>query len=109
MISWRRRVGFGAVALDGVFGIVAAAPLPRTGDRISFFWTEEDGWWDCEVVERGPRLHSMGRRRVHFPTRDDNAVRWRPSRGAAAEAVGAAEAGALATIQQLRNHVAAPR
>ena len=35
------------VALDGVFGDSAPrAPLPRTGDRISFFWTEEDGWWE---------------------------------------------------------------
>ena len=49
------------VALDGVFGDSAPrAPLPRTGDRISFFWTEEDGWWDCEVVERvAPGFYSV--------------------------------------------------
>jgi hypothetical protein len=71
------------VALDGVFGDAAPrAPLPRSGDRISFFWTEEDGWWDCEVVERvAPGFYSVkwdvdgSITRVQLD--DDNANRWR--------------------------------
>mgnify|MGYP001425541354 CR=1 FL=1 len=71
------------VALDGVFGDSAPrAPLPRSGDRISFFWTEEDGWWDCEVVERvAPGFYSVkwdvdgSITRVQLD--DDNANRWR--------------------------------
>ena len=71
------------VAVDGVFGDAAPrAPLPRSGDRISFFWTEEDGWWDCEVVERvAPGFYSVkwdvdgSITRVQLD--DDNANRWR--------------------------------
>lgn len=71
------------VVLDGVFGSTAPrAPLPQAGDRVSFFWTEEDGWWDCEVVERvAPGFYSVKWDVDGSVTRveldDSNANRWR--------------------------------
>ena len=71
------------VALDAVVGDVAPrAPLPRDGDRVSFFWTEEDGWYDGEVVARvAPGYYEVrwdvDRSTTRVQLDDSNSFRWK--------------------------------
>ena len=74
-------------ALDAAFGGSSEpprAPLLKPNQRVSFFWTEEDGWWDCTVVaaqEPAPGWYRVkwdvdgSETRVQMD--DDNRNRWK--------------------------------
>lgn len=70
-------------ALDAALGDVApTAPTCRPGSRVSFFWHEDDGWFEATVVERvAPGFYSVrwdsdgSESRIQLD--DTNVSRWK--------------------------------